>query len=454
MNIFSLLFAIASLLSSGKPLSVPSAHPLIVPPGPPLIVSSDPSLPVDNPELQYDDVNYEGHIRTVQFYRGNREMTYPVLYLGDETPLTLEFDELIHYDGDVSDLWVTFVSCDAYWEPSTLMSMEYLDGFTYDRITDWSRSANTRIPYIHYRYSFPGQYVKFKRSGNYLLYVYRNGDEKQLVLSRRFMIADNKVGIRSNTGMSFAPTDRVRLQSVSFDVFPNAVDLTDPFQDLVVMVLQNGRWDNAARNMKPQFIYPDHLEYRFNAASEFEGGNEYRLLDIRSTRFHTQAMAAVQDRDSLFYILLYADEPRLENRYSAQFDFNGNYFIEVQEYPNYDTEADYVLVDFRLRTPIPVDDGSVYVFGRFTDWKPREECQMMFNPLKNRYETNFLMKQGVYNFQYVVKNRKTGKVDEKKLEGSHFETENAYTILIYYKSITDRSHELVGIDHLNYYDPR
>lgn len=123
----------------------------------PLILVLLCSLPMASwaVEVIYDDHIYEPQIRTVQFYRGQNEMSYPILYMRDQTALTIEFDELTPPDGDISDFWVRVISCTANWEQSELLDYEYLDGYYNDRLLDWTESRNTRIHYFHYRYTFP-----------------------------------------------------------------------------------------------------------------------------------------------------------------------------------------------------------------------------------------------------------------------------------------------------------
>lgn len=403
--------------------------------------------------IRYEDYIYEQHVRTVQFYRGEDELAYPILYLNDPTTnLTIEFDELIDRNVRESDLWVSVVSCDYNWEPSQLLPMEFLDGFTYERIWEFRRSENTVIPYVHYSHKFPGENTKFKRAGNYLLTVYRNGDEKDLLLTRRFIVADNRLQIEPLMGKSWSASERFKLQRIDFNIYPGALNLMDPRQELEVVLLQNGRWDNAVRGLEPLYFTDKKLEYQFNAGTEFPGGNEYRRMDIRTFRFNAEGVYASMPTDSITHVQLVSDRPRLSRNYFSAPDFNGNYFIQVQEYPNADFDADYALVHFRLEYPEPITDGEVHVSGNLTGWQCTEESKMEYNAAEYRYETTLLLKQGYYNYNYIIDPYNGDPKDETRLEGSHYETENYYTILVYYKPITARCAELVGMSHVNYFD--
>ena len=64
------------------------------------------------------------------------------------------------------------------------------------------------------------------------------------------------------------------------------------------------------------------------------------------------------------------------------------------------------------------------------------------------YETNVLLKQGYYNYTYLLVDKNNPAV-RSTVEGNYYETENVYTILVYYKPFGGRTDELIGIGTLN-----
>ncbi len=404
--------------------------------------------------IAYEDRVYEPNVKTVQFYRGNNPFTYPIIYLGEETRLTLEFDVLQTLDMQPESFIIDVISCDHDWTPSGFLPLEFIDGFNSDRLYYDNRSQNTLVPYVHYRYAFPAEGSSFKRSGNYLLRVYRSGNEEDLILTRRLIVTDHKMIVTPAMGESRMADQRRRVQRVDFNLrfatqFPG---IFDPRNDLKVYILQNFRWDNAVSGLQPMFFTAEQLDYQFDAANNFEGGNEYRMLDIRSTRFRTQSVQTMVNEDTIIRYSLFTDEPRPKNVYFSRQDLNGNYAISVQEYPNASYEADYVFVRFGLKWGEPIKDADVYLMGKYNDWRLDPENQLSYNPAASRYECELLLKQGVYDYCYVLKSPSNGHLDEAKFEGSHSETENYYTILVYYKPIGARGAELVGMRHVNFYD--
>src|SRR5262249_42374210 len=135
---------------------------------------------------------------------------------------------------------------------------------------------------------FPQQNLQFTKSGNYLMYVYLQGDKSNPVLSRRFMIYDNKTNIGASFRQTIAGDDQYSKQHIDFTISGVGYDLNNPYKDLKVMITQNNRWDNAVTNIKPTFINGTQLSYSLDDASTFNGGNEFRFFDIRSLRFLTE----------------------------------------------------------------------------------------------------------------------------------------------------------------------
>ena len=173
-----------------------------------------------NTSFSYDDNVYEDQVRTVQFYRMDNPFSFPVLYLNQPASyLTLEFDELLIYTNQgASNFWVDIIHCNADWTPSRLMPIQYIDGFSYDIIYNNRHSENTYTKYIHYDYRFPGENVRIKRSGNYLLRVYRPGYRDSPTITRRFIVADHKTRINPAYGLSINVSQRTKTQNLAFDV--------------------------------------------------------------------------------------------------------------------------------------------------------------------------------------------------------------------------------------------
>ena len=73
---------------------------------------------------------------------------------------------------------------------------------------------------------------------------------------------------------------------------------------------------------------------------------------------------------------------------------------------------------------------------------------MKYSEETGKYQCDAYLKQGFYNYAYVTVDRNNPHQIES-LEGNYWETENSYTILVYYKSFTDRNDRLIGVFSIN-----
>ena len=246
---------------------------------------------VDDNVMKYDDYVYKSNIRTVQFHLTTWEYAAPVIALRGGEQLELSFDDL---EGDQKQYTISFVHCNADWTPSDLMISEYLNGYYDLNIINFGYSVNTYQKYTHYSIIFPQQgNVQFTKSGNYILYVYRFGDKKDLVLTRRFMVYDERLQIGATFRQTVGGDDQFAKQQLDFTINPAGYDLTNPHRDMHVVITQNNRWDNAVTDIKPTFMNGQQLVYSLDEKSAFFGGNEFRYFDVRSMRFGSERVKEV-----------------------------------------------------------------------------------------------------------------------------------------------------------------
>jgi hypothetical protein len=96
-----------------------------------------------------------------------------------------------------------------------------------------------------------------------------------------------------------------------------------------------------------------------------------------------------------------------------------------------------------------LETGTLYVFGELTQWKYIPEAVMSYNPKLQGYQGALFLKQGYYNYQYmfVPKGKTVGSVEV--MEGNHWETENDYTIFVYYRPDGAIADQLYGVKVVN-----
>lgn len=123
-----------------------------------------------------------------------------------------------------------------------------------------------------------------------------------------------------------------------------------------------------------------------------------------------------------------------------------NYVLNVSEDIDNQIESDYAYVHFSLQSPTELYDQDVYLFGGFTENKLQEDYKLKYNRDNEAYEATILLKQGFYNYLYAVKDKKNPKkINIEELEGNSVETENEYTILVYYRPFGTRYDRLMAI---------
>jgi len=147
-------------------------------------------------------------------------------------------------------------------------------------------------------------------------------------------------------------------------------------------------------------------------------------------------------------LLTTSDNREFKPHFYSQ-DFNGKYYIAVQEGHDPDTDADYVYVYFTLPSKYKLAGGKMYVSGGLADWSFNNNNLMVFNPEAQQYECTMLLKQGWYNYEYVFLEDGDDRGIASKFEGSHYETENDYTVVVYYRNPRERYDRIIGTATVN-----
>lgn len=394
----------------------------------------------------FGDFIHKNNVHTVLFNRKGFELAPPIIRLHSGEVLELRFDDL---DADYKNYYFTVVHCNADWQPSELSPFEYLDGFFEDQVTIYARSINTRVPYSHYSLEFPNASMQPRVSGNYILKVYLDGDPGNLVLTRRFMVQEQLVQIDAGVGMANLVAYRDTKQQVSMEIHTGGYPVSNPQQDLRVIMTQNGRWDNAITNLRPRSIIGNRLVYDYEDQALFDGGNEFRRFDTRTLRFLTERVAEINSSVRHWDVFLLPDQRRTFRRYSSDNDINGRYTIRNQDGRNDMLESDYAWVHFSLPMDAPLASGGLYIMGELTHWHFSEEGQMSYNYVEKKYELSLLLKQGYYNYLYAFLEEGDTRADTGFIEGNHSITENDYSIYVYHRQPGTVHDRLVGITHLN-----
>lgn len=368
----------------------------------------------------------------------------PVISLNTNAQLQLSFDQLKPQNEFYN---YTYVHCNSNWEPTDLQQMEYIEGATMGEISDFKFSTNTYQKYTHYSLTFPTSGMKLTKSGNYILKIFRNFDEEDVVLTRRFMVLDSRTNIESEIKSGTNAEYRFSHQEVDFTVDYQGYTIPNPFIDVNVNILQNNSWSNAIYGLKPLFVNSNKLTFNYEDKNVFPGTNEFRFFDIRSLRFFSNRVIK-KYVDSVQNVVLTPDEVKAHLNYVRWVDYNGKRVITNNDGVNIVEDGDYALIHFYLKSANKIDQGDVYLYGELTDWQLNDRFKMTYWPDYDMYSCAALLKQSYYNYHYVIKD-KEGNLDYSFTEGNHQETENDYTILVYHKNVFYGYDELIGVHTKN-----
>ncbi|MCD4736846.1 MAG: DUF5103 domain-containing protein [Bacteroidales bacterium] len=385
------------------------------------------------------------NIKTVLLHREGWDMSPPIILLNSEEQLQLSFDDL---ESGVKDYRYNIIHCDYNWEPSVLNPYKYIEGYLEEEIDNYEFSRNTLVSYTHYSATIPGENMQIKLSGNFMLQVYTDSPEN-IVFTRQFKVVEQLVDIDINVKQDTDVAEKNFRQEVDFSVSTHSIKIDNPYRNLKVCITQNNRTDNRITNLSPKMIVGDNISYDLERENVFEGGNEFRNFDIRDLFAISERINKVDSDFENYYVELKKDEKRSFQVYKTIDDLNGKFKIERNgsEYP--ETDGEYANITFFLPYNAPLIDGSIHIIGALTDWRTDSTSRMEYNFKQKRYEKTLLLKQGYYNYLYILNSEYSGKTETGFIEGNHSETENDYSVYVYYFDPAYNCDLLIGVKHIN-----
>lgn len=380
------------------------------------------------------------HIQTVILSTDALANNMPIVKKGEV--LQLRFDDL---HGDETTYYYKIVRAEADWTPTDLFESEYLDGFNELRIRDMENAYGTLQSYTHYRLKIPNADTRIKLSGNYLLIVLdRDGN---VVFSKKFLVSEDAIPVGIGVRRVRDISDIDSKQRLVLRVPISGLGIRQPKEELRLWVVQNDRWSTIREVKNYDYSINNFLQYEYAPELVFDGGNEYHYFDTKDLRSSGGNVAYVL-RDNLYQSVLYPSYVRAGLVYTYAPDINGRYVIQTLNGEVADTEADYTEVVFGLQAKPTFPPLEYYVSGSFNNNLPQSHHQLKYNEVSGLYSLDLPLKQGVYNYKFVVKDAE-GQWLEHAVSGSHWETENDYTALVYVRRFGERFDRLVGVGQGN-----
>lgn len=390
---------------------------------------------------QAEETNPPDYIKSITFKSNSSDLgELPIMKLGE--PFYIEFDALVT---DEPDFYYKIEHYDYDWKESILVKPEFLLGVDNFRIQDYTNSFNTFQMYSHYKLSIPNQQTKsLKVSGNYIISFYDTDGE--LVFSRKFMIYEDIVtpGIAIKRSRDVSTIEET--QTVDIEI-SSGQQINNPLQTVKALIIQNRNLNTAISNLKPQYTVGNKLIYRYVNETAFLGGNEYLFFETKDVRAATMRVQAIA-LDDIYQSYLYTDIARKDRPYTYNPDINGQFKIVAIDRDDVSIEADYVQVHFSLKQPEFTNGESIYIYGNYNNYALNEENKMFFNADTGLYHNSMKLKQGFYNYKYVVVD-KNGDLNEGTISGNFWQTENNYKVLVYYRDLGARYDRIIGFNEVS-----
>ena len=342
-----------------------------------------------------------------------------------------------------TNYFLRIIHCQADWKPSPLNEIEYLADFNDIPIRYPETSMGTKISYKQFKISLP----KVKITGNYIAMIYANRNKRDTVLTKRFSIYQNEINIGAK--ISYAKSNQLRSTHQFIDLnlgYPSNY-LINSDENLKIEVRKNNQSKNVVPNIpKPIVQAIDRkMTYQFyNQENAIPGGNEFRLIDLRSTQQRLNFVGQINALDRYSEISIIPEQPQGNYSYVQRPDFNGAYVIANYENPNNPLQADYVWCTFILKSR-KFEDEKLYVSGAFNSYELNNLNQLQYDETKGAYLGRVLLKQGIYNYQFISSNPLNN-----NLEGNHSETENYYEVLVYFRKPGERFDSFIGYQKIQF----
>ena len=414
------------------------------------VLISNLAFSLDKDTIPCIDKVYVKNLKTVRINKNRQEFSYPIIKMDSENHLLFNFD---HVETSPDTYYYTIIHCTYDWKPSNITYFEYATGFEENKIYDYETSINTLVPYTHFELKIPNEDVKLKYSGNYLLVVYtKNNENEEIACTRRFMIYEDLVGVKGEVRAGISVDDSKTSQRLLFSINKNNYNIYDHEKELKIVILQNYQWNNALQNINPSFIDNKTLVYNWDDKTQFKASNEYRAFNSINLKIESENVENIEFINPYYFITLFSDKSRNYTKYSTYTDLNGFYAIRTDRFNTKDfpdVQADYTMVKFQLENSIPLSTKDVYIYGELTNYELSDDYKMFYNLNNRSYEKLLFLKQGYYNYRYITVSKDKQIADHTFFEGSFYDTENDYLLIVYHKSYKDNYYRIINYTLFN-----
>ncbi len=368
-------------------------------------------------------------VGTIEFFREENALSFPAAALRSGDKLELRFD-LFTVERALLEYKIEL--CDYNWQPVNEESYNYIEGYGDNILDPYSTSINTTVDYMHYRLLLPNDDIDFLKPGNYVVTIYKDGQFESPLLRKRFVIFEDLTRVEVIWDKIQSQYYQTK-QELAVTIHPLEVSTTELSGNIKLLILQNNNW-KTTQVYEKYTASSGSIEFNFPGQIVFNGLNEFRFFDMKSFKFISERVKNIEYRAPNYHVYLKPDKLTGDKEYFTKEDLNGLFYIDNTDTDAEDiTDADYAWVHFTLQTDVPLP-ADIFIEGAITDWEFKDNY-MEFNPEKGTYEKSLFLKQGLYNYRYVMRDYSTKTNEYYMTEGEHYITRNNYLAILYYQKI-------------------
>ncbi len=367
----------------------------------------------------------------------SRPFSEPVISLGGNEKVTVLFDCVGHV---YNTFTCHLVHCDAKWNPSgDLSEYDYMRGFNDMPITDYDISSGTTFQYTHYEQQYPNNDVELLLSGNYMVQI--KDQDNAVVAQACFYVLDSKVAVSGNISGNTDIDLNESHQQLSYIVSWGSNAGIDSENELISVVMQNGRTDNIVYNPEPDYIQNNSIEFVHNGQLIFSAGSPFRRFEVIDYYSLMRNVERIEYFEPYYHATLPVDKSKRNYLYDQ--DQAGHYVVRSVNAQDSELQADYMFTHFSLDVPYR-EGGNYYISGYLTNHSLSPEYRMKWDPESKMYTATIPLKMGAYNYQYIWLPNNADKGVTDNVEGNFWQTNNTYQIFVYHRPFGSRYDQLIG----------
>ncbi len=377
-------------------------------------------------------------VHTLQLYRGDDERHLPVVALDGGTPLTLEFDLMKEKGRPLS---IYFEHADRNWRRD-LTSSQILESYQSDRLLEYRPSRSTDVSYVHYRYRFPNEEIRFRISGNYVLRVTERGRPDSVLFEKPFFVTEKEGQLQLGAESLTVPGQQVPSLRPKVRYTPPSDIRGDPLGHAVCFV-RNGRLADTRCREQPILARQPELEFELERERAYAPTTTEYGLDLSTLR-PAGRITEVKRTASPIQVLLNPNYARFGETTLGP-AVNGQTVVRGALSSRADPAltADYVETTFAF---VPSDErpynSPLVVAGSFSEMNPDYGTRMEWNPAKGQYEGTVLLKQGKHQYFYSSSDPAL----TKQIQGTQRRISGTYTAFVYYRDARNNTDRLLQVN--------